>query len=126
MGSLLYGALKNTFMQVMTHGLPGLRVMGALGGREDVLPGRFAVGIGVFTFESIGKASFTIAFFEVCLMDLFDVLDVFPERRGNTFGEGNGTVAFTLAIADDNLAVGEVYIFDTEAKGLHQPEPGTK
>ena len=124
--SLFYGTLEDAFVEVVAHGFSRLRVAGSLGCREYILPCGFAVGVGIFAFEGIGEMHFTIACLQVSLVDVFDVLDVFLEGQGDAFGKGNRTVAFTFAIMDDDLAVGEVYIFDAKAETFHEPKARTE
>ena len=124
--SLFYGALEDALVEVVAHGFSRFGIVGSLRRGKDILPRGFTVGVGVFAFEGIRKVYFAIAFFQVSLVNAFDVLNVFFEGRGNAFGKGNGTVAFAFAIADNNLAVGKVNIFDAEAEAFHEPETRTE
>lgn len=117
--SLFYGALQNALVEMMAHGFSRFGIERSLRRVEDILPRGFTVGVEVFTFEGVGKAYFAVAFLQVNLVNALDVLNVFFEGRGNAFGKGNGTVAFAFAITDDDLTVGEVYIFDAESEAFH-------
>lgn len=121
-GGIFDGALEDAFVEMVAHGLFGLGVQRALAGWEDVLPAWFAIGVWVFSGKGVGEADFAEAFFEVALVDGFYLLDVGFEGGSETFGEGYGAVVFALAVADDDLAVGEVYVFDAEAHTFHEAE----
>ena len=59
-------------------------------------------------------------------MNAFYVLNVTLKQGDDAFGEGNGAVAFAFSIADDDLVVGEVDVFDAESEAFHEPEPGAE
>jgi hypothetical protein len=44
------------------------------------------------------------------------------EGGGKAFGKGSGAVIFAFAVADDDLAIGKVDVFDAEAHTFHEAE----
>jgi len=90
------------------------------------LPTRFTIGIGVFSFECIGKVNFAITFLKVLLVKGFDFLNMHFDVEGNAFGKRNGAVVLSLAIAHNDMTVGKVNILDTQSKTFHESESRPK
>lgn len=123
---LFDGALKNTFVEVVAHDFPGFRIDRTLVGGEDVLPARFAIGIGVFSFERVRKVNFAIPFLKVLLVKGFHPLNVHPEVEENAFRKRNGAVVLPFCIAHNDLMTGNVNILDAQSKAFHEPQAGAE
>lgn len=125
-GSVFDGALKHAFVKMMAHGFASLGIHRALAGGKEVLPARFAVGIGIFPFEGVWEMNLAIAFLQVALVNIFHLLNVGFESGNDSFGEGDRAVIFAFSIANDDLMVGEVDIFDAKSKTFHKPQARTE
>lgn len=97
-------------------------VAGEGGGGEEVLPDEFAGGVWVFAGEGVGKPDFAESVCEVGLVDALDGSDLALEVGDEGVGEDGDAVVFAFAVADDDLAVAEVYVFDAEADAFHEAE----
>jgi hypothetical protein len=74
------------------------------------LPKPFAGGIGVFALQGIGQPDFAIAFGQIVLMQLSDPEQVSLQGFDELHGEHGDAVFLSFAIADDDLALGEVQV----------------
>lgn len=81
-------------------------------------------GIDVFGVERVGKEGFAISFSEVFLVQGFCILKLLFEFRYEGIGEDGDAVIIALASAHDDLAVGEVDVFDTQTQTFHDAKPG--
>lgn len=72
----------------------------------------------------MGKIRGTVAVAHVVLVQGRHAFEMALERCAKTIGKYGHPVFLPLAIADGNLFVGEVDIFDAEAQGLDEPEAG--
>jgi hypothetical protein len=86
------------------------------------LPHVFFGGVGIFFGEGVGEVDFAIASFEILVVDEGDVFDLGLEGGDDGFREDGGAVVFTFAIADDDLAITEVNVFDAQAETFHEAE----
>lgn len=55
-------------------------------------------------------------------MDDFYVLEVKLKGLDEGVGENSEAVVFAFSIPDDNLMMVEVYIFDAQTHGFHEPQ----
>jgi hypothetical protein len=55
-------------------------VRGTDGGRENIVPGEFYGGVGVFSFQGVRQGNFAKAIIEVFLVNAPDPLQVFLEK----------------------------------------------
>jgi hypothetical protein len=83
------------------------------------LPAEFSGGVGVFAGEGVGQVDFAEAVLEVGLVEALDGLDLAAEGGDEGVGEDGDAVVFAFSIADDDGAVAEVYVFDTQAQAFH-------
>lgn len=98
------------------------RVFGEVGGGEEVLPDPFFAGVGGFFCYGAGEVDCAEAVLQVFLVDQFYVLDMKPKGLMQAVGEDGEAVIFSFSVADDDLAVVEVDVFDAEAHGFHDAE----
>jgi hypothetical protein len=94
-------------------------------GREDVLPGPLTRGVGVFLFEGIWQVHGSVALLEILLMDLLDAGKMFSERRNQALREHGHTVFFAFAIADHQILLFKVDIFDSQANTFNEAQART-
>ena len=123
---LFDGALQDAFVEVVAHDFPGLRIDRTLSGGEDVLPGRLAIGIGIFTFEGIGEVNFAITFPEIPLVTDFHPLNLHAEVEEDAVGERDGAILLAFRVANDDLMTGKINVLDAQAQAFHQPESGAE
>jgi len=98
------------------------RIGGEAVGGEDVLPGPFAVGIGVFAVEGEGQVDGAVAFCQVALVQLSDHRQVGLQGFAELVGQHSHAVFHAFAVPDEDLALAEVQVFDAQAEAFHQPE----
>jgi len=122
LGGSTDGFLEQAGVEVVAHGLFGFGVYGERRGGEEVLPDEFAGGVGVFAGEGVGKPDFAESVCEVGLVDALNGLDLTLEVGDEGVGEDGNAVIFAFAVADDDLAVAEVYVFDAQAEAFHEAE----
>lgn len=93
-------------------------------GREQVLPGGVAAGVGHLSSEGVGQRYPAGAGAQVGIVPPADVGHLAPELGLDGAGEHGDAVVAALAAANDNLAALEGQALEADAEGLHQPEPG--
>ena len=71
-------------------------VAGELGGGEDILPGEFAGGVGVFGCQGVGEVDFAVACGEVFFVEEADAFDLTAQVRDDGLRQGDDAVFFTL------------------------------
>ena len=111
-----YGSLVESFLQeagvgVVAHDFACLEVFGKSAGREEVLSGKFAGGVGVFDGEGVGEIDFAESVCEAGLVDAAHGLDLLLKDGDEGIGEDGDAAVFALAVADDDLMVIKVNIF---------------
>ena len=87
---------------------------------ENVLPGKLAVCIPVFPFESIGEVDGAMAHCEVKVVQGLYLIEMQAQVCNQNVWQHGHPVILTLSIADDDLAVVKVQIFHPQAHDLHQ------
>lgn len=97
-------------------------VVGELGGGEEVLPGQFFGGVGVFLGQGVGQVNFAEALGEVFLVNDADGFDLQAQGVAQAFGKGGNAVVLAFSITDDDLVVAEVDVFDAQAQAFHQAQ----
>ena len=95
------------------------RVDGEIGGWEDVLPGELTVGSWIFAFEGVGKVDCAVAVGEIELMLGSHLLEVETQGFEQNVWEHCHPVVLPFTVADDDLTVGKVEIFDAQAHHFH-------
>src|SRR5581483_10972078 len=80
---LAHGFLQTAFVEMMTLRFATAWISGKAIGREDVLPAPFAIRVGVFAFERVGKVNRAAAAREVLIVQTFDALQVFLKWLNN-------------------------------------------
>ena len=122
LGGFFDGALEASFVYMVAAFCAGARVDGALGGGEEVLPGKFAVGFRVFFVQCAGKVDLSEAGGQVFLMVEANLFDLALEGEGEGVGEGGDAVFFAFAITDGDGFVLEVDVFDAQADTFHEAQ----
>nr|WP_288090700.1 hypothetical protein [Roseiflexus sp.] len=116
------GFLEEGGVGVVAHDPAGLRVFGEAACGKEVLPDEFAGGVRVFAGEGVGEVDFAESVAEVGLVDALDGLDLTLEVGDEGVGEDGDAVVFAFAVADDDLVVAKVDVFDAQAEAFHQAQ----
>ncbi len=119
-----HGFLKTTFIGMVTAHYISARVDGDAFGREDVLPGPFAGGVGIFPFEGRRQVDGSVTILDILLVDLLHAGKMFFEGDNQALGEHGDAVLFAFAIADDEAVLFEVDIFDSQANTFNEAQSG--
>ena len=93
-------------------------------GGEEVLPGEFAGGVGVFFGQGVGEVDFAIAGGEVFFVEEADAFDLALQVGDNGFGQRDDAVFFAFAVADGDALVLKVNILDSQADAFHEAQAG--
>ena len=120
-----HGFLKSALIGMVAAQNIRAWVEGDTFGREDVLPGPLTRGVGVFLFEGIWQVHGSVALLEILLMDLLDAGKMFSERRNQALREHGHTVFFAFAIADHQILLFKVDIFDSQANTFNEAQART-
>lgn len=105
-------------------GCCGAGVGGEVFGGENILPGPFAGGVGVFLGKRIGQVDGAVSVFEVLLVDLLDAGEVFAQGWEEAIGEHGEAVFFAFAFANDDAALFEIQVFDAQAQAFDDAQAG--
>lgn len=128
-GSLAHGTLEDSFIDMVAEftcrarGDGGARIAGALGCREDVLPGPFLGGARVFAVERKRQRNAAVAIFDILFVHNFYFAKVLPDGSNQRIGEHGVAVFVAFASPHDNLVVFKVNIFDAQVHTLHETQP---
>ena len=121
--SLFEGPLQARGVYVVAAHEVGARVPGKRSGRKDELPSPFFAGIGVFALQGKRQIDGVAAFVQVFLMQLFDAKQMSLQKRVELVGEHRHAIFHAFAVADDDLALFKVQIFDAQADAFHDAQP---
>jgi len=116
------GFLESSFVDVVALGDAGAGVFREVGGGEEVLPEPFAVSVGVFFIQRVGKMDGAEAVGKVGLVQGFDLFEMLPQGEDEAFGQHGDAIIAAFAVADDDLVVVEVDVFDAKAKTFHKAQ----
>ncbi len=119
-----HGFLKAAFIGMVAAHYIRARVDGEAFGREDVLPGPFAGGVGVFVFKGIRQVDGSVPLLDILLEDLLHAGKMFLEGDNQALGQHGQAVFFAFAIVDDEAVLFEVDIFDSQANTFNEAQPG--
>ena len=101
------------------------RVRGYAFTGENILPGPFAIGIGVFFFEGAWQVDAPESVFQVFLVNLFYAPEVFLKWDEQAFGQHGDTVFFAFAITDGKTLLCKINVFYTQAGTLANTQAAT-
>ena len=93
------------------------------GRRERVLPYPLPIGERVLAGQGEGKVDLAVAIGEVAFMNPADPGQVMLQGTDERVGQHSNPIFEALAIADDDLTLVELDVFDTQAEALHQAQP---
>ena len=121
-GRTFDGPLDGGVGSVVAAGDVAPRVVGELGGGEDVLPAPFGGGVWILFGQGVGEvdAAYVVGavFFELDL----DLAEMALERVVEAIGEHGGAVLAAFAVAHDDASAAKVQAFDAEAEGFGEAE----
>lgn len=118
-GGFFDGFLQSAFVEVMALDGSGSRVTGAFAGGEEVLPNPFSVGIEVFSVKGVGEVYGSETFVEVFLVEGFGLGKLNAQGFNKQVGKEGEAVASAFSIPYNDLAVGEVDVFDAQSAYFH-------
>jgi hypothetical protein len=121
-GGFFDGFLKGGFVDVVTLGDAGARILGKVRGGKYILPKPFAVSVWIFFLDGVGKVYRAKAVGEVLTMNALYITEVPMQGAGQAVGEHGDAVVTAFTIADNELVVFKIHIFDAQAKTFHQTE----
>jgi hypothetical protein len=122
LGGFFDGSLKSGGVDVVPAQFSGARIGYAFGGGEEILPGKFARGSGVFGREGVGQVYFSAAGFQVFVMQEADSFDLALEARGYGIGQQGDAVFFAFAVPDCDGFVFEVEVFEAQTDAFHEAQ----
>lgn len=122
-----FGCTSNGFLQgagigVVAAGEAGARVDGEAIGWEGILPGPSARGVGKLEAQCVGQVDIGVPSSKVVLEGEPDVAQVASERGDDGFGQDGGAILEAFGLADDDLPVSEVEIFEAQADAFHEAQ----
>jgi hypothetical protein len=118
-------ALEDCFMEMVAATLAGRRVVVGPRCRERPLPEPAAWGTRKFGADAVGDFDVAGAVAEVLLVLAPYENEMFVEFSAELEGEDGDAVFGSLAPAHDDLARGEVDVFDSQRCALEEPETGS-
>ncbi len=122
-GRLPDRSLHGAFVEMVTACDAGAGVFGGAFGGKDVLPDPLAVGVGVLLFERVGEIDSAVAIVQVLSVKHFDAPEVLLKGLDEAVGEHGDAVFSPLAVAHDDLVLGEINVLDPQPQTLYQPQP---
>ena len=111
--------LEDGFVYVVAHGLFGYGVYGERDGGEEVLPHFLFGGVGKFFCQGIREINYAESFFEVLSMNERDDFDLRVKRGDDRVGQDGDAVVFAFSVADNDLMIAEINVFDAQAETFH-------
>ena len=116
--------LKAAFIGMVAAHYIRVGVDGDAFGREDILPGPFTGGVGVFLFEGIGQVDGPVTTLDILLVDLLHAGKMFLEGDNQDLGEHGHAIFFAFAIADNETALFEIDVLDSQANTFNETQTG--
>jgi len=112
---LSHGFLQHIFVEVMSFsGAGGIARIGAhFDGGEEILPGEFAAGGGIFFLERGRQPDVAVSLGEVFLVDAEHFSNLLLKSFDQARGKRNDAILITFSFADGDLVALEVDIFDS-------------
>ena len=121
-GGFFDGFLHGGFVDVVTTDNSSVRIFGKVRGRKNVLPDPVFVCIWVFAIQGVGQVTRAAAVSQVFFVDDLYLFQVKLQGLNNRIGQDGDAVIFAFAIADDDLMVVKVNIFDAQAQPFYHTE----
>ena len=121
-GGFTNGSLDDRFMDVMAARDARAFVLGKFRCRKEVLPDPFPVCVRVLLFESHGQMNCPKAIQQVSLVDEVYLFEMQAEGFDERIGQDGEAIVLPFSVADDDLVVVEVDIFDAQAQGFHDAQ----
>ncbi len=109
-------------MDMLASDFAGSRVNRENPGGEHVLPGPIGCSLWVFSVQGIGQIDCPMAFVQVGFMQPFAPGQVLLQCRFDGYRKSGHPVFCAFSIADDNLALLEIEVFDAKPDSLHNAE----
>jgi hypothetical protein len=92
-------------------------------GRKNVLPDPISRRVGVFAVQGARKEDGAAPASELLSMQFLDAGEMRLERTAKSLGQDRDPLAHSFALADRDLPIAEVDVFDPEAEALEETEP---
>ena len=123
-GGGVHGFLKAAFIGMVAAHHIGAWVDGDAFGREDVLPGPFARGVGVFLFKGIGQIDGSVPILDILLVDLLNAGKMFFQGEDEALGKHGNAVFLPFTIAGNQAVLFEVDVLDSQANTFNEAQAG--
>jgi len=120
-GSLAQRALQGLVIDVVPSDPAGTGVGRQARRGKDVLPAPLSRGVGVLSFECIGKMDSTESREQVFVMQRLHPDQMLPEWFPKTGRQHRDAVLSALAVPDQDLQPGELHILQPQARPFHHP-----
>ncbi len=121
-GGLADGALEPGGAEVVPSDAARTGIGRQVSGGEGELPDPIAAGGGELSIERIREEDETLAGLHIALVEALNVMQVVEQIGGEDVRQHTDPIARALALADDDLMLGEVEILDPQAEAFHQSE----
>jgi len=123
-GGGVHGFLKAAFIGMVAAHHIGAWVDGDAFGREDVLPGPFARGVGVFLFKGIGQIDGSVPILDILLVDLLNAGKMFFQGEDEALGKHGNAVFLPFTVAGNQAVLFEVDVLDSQANTFNEAQAG--
>jgi hypothetical protein len=120
--SILDRVLQVSFRGMVPAFFSTARIDRDLFGGEDVLPGPFTSGVGIFPVQGVGKINGAAAAGEVLMMEFLDPGEVRLQRGAKAVGQNGHSLPHTLAFSNGDLPIPEIDVFDAETETFEEPQ----
>ena len=113
------GVLKILLGNVMPAEFARARVAGEFSGWENVLPRPGAIGVAIFAFQSERQKDPPAAVCEIALVERTGVREMQLQWSPQPLWQQSHALTKPLAVANCDLAVTEINVFDAQADAFH-------
>lgn len=117
------GVLQVLLGNVMPAEFARARIAGEFGSREHVLPRPRAISVAILAFQSERQIDPPVAVGKIALVECADVREMQLQRSPQPLWQQRYALAQPFAVANCDLAVTEINVFDAQAYAFHETQP---
>jgi hypothetical protein len=126
---LLDGPFERTgeyaVVQMVSAELSGSWISAAPSRWKNELPGKFTIGVGIFSRQSAGQVNLSEPFCQILLVQLAGCFNLCPQSVDNDFRQNGNAVLFSFTVADHDLLQLKRDILHPQAQAIHQTQSRT-